>query len=152
MQRIALLHAVVDKRTEQVVRRSYSVHIACKMEIYVLHRDYLCVSAACCAALDTENRSERRLSQGENGVFADNVHRFMQTYRNSGLALTCGSGVDSCDEYQLAIRLILSLLIKTLGEFSLIVTVWLILLLGNTQFLCDLGDLQHFSLLGYLNI
>ena len=37
------------------------------MQVNILHRDRLCVTAPCSAALDTENRAEGWLPQGKAG-------------------------------------------------------------------------------------
>ena len=58
MKLISLLHMVVDKGAEQVVSRSYSVHISCEVQIDVFHRNDLSVSAASRTALDTKNRAK----------------------------------------------------------------------------------------------
>ena len=120
---------VVDKSAKQVVSRSYSVHIACEVQVDVLHRNDLSVSAASRTALDTKNRAKRRLSQSENSFLAYLVHRLSQTNGNSGLALSCRSRVYSGNKNKLTVRIIFSFSIKRLRKLSLVVTIRLIVLL-----------------------
>ncbi len=57
-QRVALLDMVVDHGAAEVVSGSNRVHISREMEVDVLHRKYLSVSAAGSSSLDSENRSQ----------------------------------------------------------------------------------------------
>ena len=61
-QLIALLDMVVQKRRQQIVGRCDRMKIAGKMQVQILHRHDLGVTAACRAALDAKARSKRRLS------------------------------------------------------------------------------------------
>ena len=151
-KRIALVDRVVYQRTKQVVSRRDSVHIACEMQVDVLHWNDLCISAACGTALDAENGSERRLTQSKDSVLSYLRHRLGKTYGNSGLSLAGGCGVDSGYKYQLAVGLVLGLFVKALGELSLVVTVRLKVLLGDAQVLGYLAYFQHFRLLSDLDI
>ena len=58
VQSVALVDMVVDHCCKQVVCCTDCVEIACEMEVDVFHRYYLCVSAACCTALNAEYRSK----------------------------------------------------------------------------------------------
>jgi hypothetical protein len=65
------------------------------MEIDVLHGDYLSVTAAGSTALDTEYRSEGRLTECKNGILTNLAHSFCKTYADSCLALSGRSRIDS---------------------------------------------------------
>ena len=56
-QNISLLHMVVQHRTEQIIGCGDGVHIACKVQVDVLHRNNLRIATASSTALDTENRT-----------------------------------------------------------------------------------------------
>ena len=56
---------IVNHRREQVVRRGYRVDVARKVQVDVLHRRNLSVTAACRAALYAEHRTQRRLAERE---------------------------------------------------------------------------------------
>ena len=89
---------VIEQCAEKIVCRCDGVHIACEVQVDVLHRDYLSISAACCAALDAEHGTERGLTESEYSLFAYLCHSLGKTYGNGGLALACGGGVDGGNE------------------------------------------------------
>ena len=124
---------VIEQCAEKIVCRCDGVHIACEVQVDVLHRDYLSISAACCAALDAEHGTERGLTESEYSPFAYLCHSLGKTYGNGGLALACGGGVDGGNEYQLAVGLICSLSKKLFGKLCLVMTVRLYIVLRNTE-------------------
>ena len=97
------MNVVVEHCGEKVVCRTYRVKISGKMQIYVLHRDYLSITAAGSAALYAENGAERRLSQSADGTFADSAESVRKTYRGSGFALACRGGRYCRHENELAV-------------------------------------------------
>ena len=70
MSRIALLNVVVQHGGKQVVGRADGVEIAGEVQVDIFHRNYLCVSAACSAALNTKYRSQRWLAKGNHNFLA----------------------------------------------------------------------------------
>ena len=58
IQLISLLDMVVKQGSKQVVGGGDCVEISGKMEIQILHRNDLCISAACGTAFDAKARSE----------------------------------------------------------------------------------------------
>ncbi len=68
---VAVHEVAVDHGREQVVGRADGVDVAGEVQVEVLHREQLRVAAAGRAALDAEDRAERRLAEGEHGVDAD---------------------------------------------------------------------------------
>ena len=79
------------------------MHITGKVQVNILHRDNLRVAAACCAAFNTEDWSERRLPQCQNRLFADFVHCLSQPDADRRFSLSCGSRVDGCNQNQFAV-------------------------------------------------
>ena len=61
-ERVLVVEAVVEERPGQVVGRADGMDVAGQVEVEVLHRDDLAVAAAGRAALDPEDRPERRLA------------------------------------------------------------------------------------------
>ena len=55
---IALIDVVVKHSSKEIVGCADRMHISREMKVDILHGNYLCVSAACSTALDTEDRSE----------------------------------------------------------------------------------------------
>ncbi len=62
-QRIAPVDVIVDQRREQIVRRRDGVEVAGEVEVDVLHRHDLRITAAGGTALHAERRPERGLAQ-----------------------------------------------------------------------------------------
>ena len=94
---------VVKHCGKQIVRRAYSVEITREMEVDVLHRNNLRIAAAGCAALDSENRTERRLPERNNGVFSEPSESVRKTDGGGGLTLACGGGGDSRNKNKLSV-------------------------------------------------
>ena len=61
-ERVLVVEAVVEERAGEVVGGPDGVDVAGQVEVEVLHRDDLAVAAAGRAALDPEDRPERRLA------------------------------------------------------------------------------------------
>ena len=110
---------------KQVVRGAYGVEVAGKVQIDVLHRHYLCISAACGTALNSENGAQGRLSQRHHGVFAYTAQTVRKSDGGSSLSLPGGSGGNGGHKYkpsvfaafvtrqrQINFRLILSVRLK----------------------------------------
>ena len=57
VQLISLMDMVVKQCCQQIVCRGDRMKITGKMQVQILHRNDLGVSAACCAALDSKTRS-----------------------------------------------------------------------------------------------
>ena len=105
IQFIALVDMVVEHGGEQVIRRTDSVEVAGEVQINVFHRQNLGIAAARRAAFDAEHRPQRRLAQGDNGVFADVAQRVRQTDGDGGFAFARRSRVDGGNQNQTALFL-----------------------------------------------
>ena len=149
---VTLLDMVIHEGCEQIVSSSDGVHVAGEVQVDVLHRDHLGVSAAGCAALDSEHRTEGRLTQCQDSLPAGLVHSFAQTNGSRGLALACRGRIDGGHKYQLPVRLISKSVEQLLVQLCLVVTVLLYLVLLNSEICRDLGYLLHLRLLCDLNI
>ena len=57
-----------------------------EMQIYLFHRKYLGISAACRSTLHSEARAEGRFPQGDYGFFPDSVKSQCKSYRYRGLS------------------------------------------------------------------
>ncbi len=89
------------------MRRGDGVEVAGEVQVDVVHRRDLRVTAAGAAALHAEARTERRLADADHGLLADTVHRIGQPDRRRGLALARRRRRDRRDQDQLAVRLVL---------------------------------------------
>ena len=97
---VAEFYVIVYERGEQIVGGSYGVEISGEMQVYVFHRDNLCVTAAASAALYAEDGSQRRLSQRETGVHSLPAHTVCKADADRGLAFAERGGVHRRDEHE----------------------------------------------------
>ena len=116
------------------------------MKVDVFHRNYLCISAACCAALNTEYRSEGWLTKCYHNVLSKFLHSISKTYGCSSLSFTCRCRVDCCHEDQLAIFSVAfsqKIVVNLCFVFSILLQIFVI----NPCFFCNFCDWKHFALL-----
>ena len=151
VQAVSLENVIVDHRGKQVVGSADRVEIACEMQIDILHRHDLSVSAAGCTALDSEDRAERRLTERDDHVLPDLFHGIRKTDGRGRLALACRSRIDGCHKDKLAVRL-LNIPENTVIDLCLILSVLFKVLIVNSRSLRDLRDRKHLCRLCNLNI
>ena len=149
---VALMYMVIHHRGKQVVRRAYGVEIAGEVEVYVLHRDDLCVSAAGSAALDAEHRAETRLAQRCRRVFADAAQCVGKADRSRSLALARRSRRDGSDKNELAVRSVRQILQQRKVYLSLVASILLDIFFVYTHSAGYLRYRLHHAALGYLYI
>ena len=147
IQLISLLDVVVDHRCQQVVGRSDRVHIACKMKINILHRHDLRVAAACGAALDAEDRSERRLTERDADLLAELSHAVRKADGRRRLAFTGRGRRDRRHEHQLSLVVGRRRFPGNRVDLSLVLAIELKRLIRNSRLLRDLRDRTHIRLL-----
>ena len=102
VERVALMNVVVQHRGKEVVRSADGVEVSGEVQVDVLHGDDLGVSAACCAALDAEYRSEGGLAQSNDGFLAYMAQSVCESDSSGGLAFAGRSGGDGGDQHKLA--------------------------------------------------
>ncbi len=102
-QLVAMVNMVVDHCRQQIVGQRDRVEVAGEVQVDVLHRNNLGVTAACGAALDAKHGSQRRFTQGDDSPLADSIQRITQAYRGGGFALACRGRADRRDQDQFAI-------------------------------------------------
>ena len=94
---------VVDHSCQQVVCCADRMEVTGEVKVDVFHRNNLCISAACSAALYTKYRSQGWLTECYHNVFAKLLHTICQTYGCGGLSFSCRSRVDGGNKDQLAV-------------------------------------------------
>jgi len=94
---------IVDHRREQVVGGADRVNIAGEMQVDVLHRDRLSVTAPCRAAFDAKARAHARFAQAQHRLLADEVERIGEPDRGRRLAFASWGRRDRGDEDQLGV-------------------------------------------------
>ena len=82
------------------------MEVTSEVQVDILHRNDLCISAACCSALYAEYRSEGRLTKRYHNIFTKLLHTICQTYRRRRLSFSCRSRVDRRYENQLSVWLV----------------------------------------------
>ena len=76
--------------------------IAGEMKIDILHGDNLSIAASRSAALNSENRSERRLTQRDRNILAYSAQTVCKTDSRRGLSFACGGRVYRSNENELS--------------------------------------------------
>ena len=101
---VAVEDVPVDERREHVVRGRDGVEVAREVEVQVLHRHDLGEPAARGAALDAEDRAERRLAQAQHRPLADVPEPLGERHRGRRLALAGLGRRDRRDAHDLGVR------------------------------------------------
>ena len=142
---------VVKHSGKKIVCRADCVEVACKMEINILHRNDLSISAACRASLDTENRAKRRLTKSDHYILADTAQTVGKTDCCCCFTFACRCRCNSSNEDELAF-LLLGFVKKSIVNLCLISAVLLDIFFVNICCFCDFCNGFHFALLCNLNI
>ena len=144
LELVAVHEVAVDHGGEQVVGRADGVDVAGEVEVEVLHGDELRIAAAGGAALDAEDRAERRLAQGQHRVDADGVHGLGEADGGDRLALTQRRRRDRRHVDDLAVRRVLEALEDGhVVDLGLVAPVELELVLEDARLLGDGLDGLH---------
>ena len=128
------------------------MHVAGKVQVDVLHRQHLSVSAAGSSALDPEHGAERRLAQSDDRLLAYLRHSLTQAGGGGGFALARGCGVDRGDQNKFAVGVALNTRSQLVGELSLVFAVEFKLVLGYADLSRYVLYGQQIRLLSYFNI
>ena len=142
---------VVDHCGEKVVCRADGVEVTREMKVDILHGNDLRVAAACRTALDTENGTERGLSESNDGFFADSAETVCETYGRRGFSFACGGGGDRRNEDQLTVGLV-RFIQKRKIDFCFVLSVLLEIIVRDARDICDLGDRTKLGRLCNFNI
>ena len=97
-----MVDVIADDRGQRVRRRRDGVHITGEVQVDVLHRHDLRITATGCAALDTHDRPLRRFADRHHRLVPGHAHRIGQPDQGGGLALACGCGAHRRDQHELA--------------------------------------------------
>ena len=151
VQRVALIDVVVEHCGKQIVRRADRVEVTRKMQVDVLHRNDLCVTAACGTALDAEYRPERRLTERNDDVLSDTAHTVRKSDRRGGLALAGRGRRDRRHENELAVSA-RAFTKQGIVHLRLVFSVLLQIFVVNARARRDRRDRLHFYGMCDLNI
>ena len=137
----------VEQRGEQVVGGPDRVDVAGEVEVQVLHRHHLGHAAAGGAALDAEDRAERRLAQAQERVLADVAEPLRQADGRGRLALARLRRRDTGDADDLPVRHVLHPVEHAERDLGLEAAVGLELVGRQARALGDRLDRQKLGLL-----
>ena len=101
-QVVAEVQVRVEQRRQQVVGRGDGVEVAVEVQVDLVHRVERGFAAAGGAALLPEDRSERRLAQGRDGMLADRDQSLREADGVHRLAFAAGRRRDGGDEDELS--------------------------------------------------
>ena len=93
---------IVDHRRQQIVGRGDGMKIAGKMQVHILHRNDLGISAACRTALDAKTGAKRGFANTDGGFLADAVQPVPKPDSGGRLAFTGRRWIDCCHQDQSA--------------------------------------------------
>ena len=141
---LVVVDIVVQKSGNHIVCRSHGMHVTGEMEVDLLHRHHLGVSAACSSTLHSEAWAEGWLAEGNNRILADLVKPESKTYGYGGLADTGLCGGDRCDKNQFALGY-LFLVNKRTWHLRHIVSVLGYFLFRNSDTFGNFCDSAHFN-------
>ncbi len=149
---ISLLDMVIQQSGQKIVGRGNRMKISRKVKIQLLHGYHLCISAACCPALDAKTGSQRRLPQGNDCLFSKPAESLPQAYACRRLPFSCRSRIDRRHQNQLSVRFFLNLFQIFIGNLRLIPAVQFQGVFRNPQLFSHLGDGFHHSFLSNFQI
>ena len=142
---------IIKHCRKQIIRRTDSVKIAREMEIDILHRNNLGISAACRTALDSEDGTERRLTQSNSRILADSSQAVSKTDCCGGFSLARRGGRDGGHKYKLAV-LSVGFAEQRKVDFRLMIAVLLNVFFVNMSNRCNLLYMLHLAILCNFNV
>ncbi len=151
-QGVAVLDVVIQHRGQEVVGHLDGVEVAGELEIDVLHRRHLGVTAAGGAPLHAEAWAQRRLTEADARPLADPVQGVAQPDAGSGFAFAGGRRRDRRHQHQLADRCAGQATIQVQRHLGLVLAVMLQVLVANAQLGGNLLDRQHLRGAGNLDV
>ena len=96
------------------------MHVASKMEVYILHRHNLGVTSARSAAFHTEARAQRWFANANSGFFTDPVQSVAKADSRCSFTFTGRCRRDRRHKDQFAARTVLKILEKAVIDLSLV--------------------------------
>ena len=152
LQRVAPVDVIVDHRRQQGMRTGDGMEIAGEVEVHLLHRNDLRVTAARSAALHPEIGPERGFADADHRLFADRVQTVAQTHRRRRLAFTRGCRVDRGHKDKFAVLTRLGAVDERLTDLGLVMPIRQQIIHPDAQLLSDLQDRTLIRRTGNLDI
>ena len=147
IQRIALLDVVIYNCCQQIVGCCNSMKITSKMQVNVLHRNYLGIPAASSAALQTKTWPQGWLTESYRNLVSQLVESISQAHTGSGFTLTSRCRINGSNQNQLAVWTILYLIPGIQGNLRFVLAVQFNIILCQTKLSSNFPNMLH---LGFL--
>ena len=150
IQFVALVNMVVNQSGKKIVGGADSMKVTGKVEIDILHGNYLGIASAGGAALDAENGAQRGFAQGGNYLFAGPLQGVCQA-DGGGFSFTGRRRIDSRYQYELSVRGIVFRQ-QAVVDLRLIFSVLFQVAVIDAGFLGNPGNRLHGTCLGNFNV
>ena len=140
---LVLETVVVQEGSNHVVGLCDGMEIASEMEINLIHRQNLCVTATCSTTLHAEARTQRWFAKSYYSLLADLLHTQGETHGYGGLAITSLGRTDSGNEDEMMVLKLVSVnLVRS--NLSDVTAVVFHLVFVNSKFCCHFIDRAQF--------
>jgi hypothetical protein len=143
---------VVNHGRKQIVRGGDGVEIAGEVQIDILHRHDLRITAARRAAFQPKTWAEGRLAERNRRFFAHYMERIGKSHTGRSFALTRRRRIDGRHQDELPVRALLDTLPNGRRDFRLELSVKLQLVLRDAKRFRNLPNWFDHSLLGNFHI
>ena len=146
-------NAGIERGSNEIVRSSDGMNIACEMEVEIFHRNDLRITAASSAALDAKGRSHGGLTDGSDDLSAEvRAKRLRKTYRGGRLAFAERGWGNGSHIHVNAIRFALEAFQNFKFDLGFVGSKQLKFIVTDSEFLRDLCNGFEFTRLRDLNI
>ena len=140
---LVLETVVVQEGSNHVVGLCNGMEIASEMEINLIHRQNLGVTATCSTTLHAEARTQRWFAKSHYSLLANLLHTQGETHGYGGLAITSLGRTDSGNEDEMMVLKLVSVN-SVRSNLSDVTAVVFHLVFVNSKFCCYLIDRAQF--------
>ena len=140
---LVLETVVIQEGSNHVVGLCNGMEIASEMEINLIHRQNLGVTATCSTTLHAEARTQRWFAKSHYSLLANLLHTQGETYGYGGLAITSLGRTDSGNEDEMMVLKLVSVN-SVRSNLSDVTAVVFHLVFVNSKFCCHFIDRAQF--------
>ena len=140
---LVLETVVIQEGSNHVVGLCNGMEIASEMEINLIHRQNLGVTATCSTTLHAEARTQRWFAKSHYSLLANLLHTQGETHGYGGLAITSLGRTDSGNEDEMMVLKLVSVNFVR-SNLSDVTAVVFHLVFVNSKFCCHFIDRAHF--------
>ncbi len=151
-QGIGVVNVVVQHGGQQVVGRTDGMEVAGEVQIDILHRNDLGITATSCTTFHAETGSQAGLAQADRGFLANAAQGIAKADRGGGLAFACRSRGNRGHQDKLPVFAFALGAQEVVIDLGLVRTVLEQGFRGDAQFFADFADQLRLGFLGNLDI